>query len=398
MRVLQLPLHRTIQAGWGSESEWAVHIALGVARSQGSQLTALVGYADSLTRDRLEKHLAVVNLGVPPGYNLRSSIAFYSGIVLKGVDLLDSVRPEVVHHVFPMGFGEGFNPLLSRSLAVPYVVGPLLFPVPPSPDSSKSLEGLRAWKQGRRFPGLQRLPSYPLSRLQRRTLLGASHVLVDSGETRRIYVSRYPELKSKPFTIVPGGGVDPDFYRPAPLPDTERLIVGVLSYLRKVRNVDVLLKGVAQCGGRNVCVLVGGDGPELPALMRLAGELGIEDRVEFLGRVPRPETQSFYQRIHVLYDGIGGPHLAGASVQEAMMSGRAILASSLTHAEPKLLPYGYDVPVGNPAHVAWALTSLLEDPSTWADMAKRAHEVAISSLSDSAITKKILDVYHKVAM
>ncbi|HZO62008.1 MAG TPA: glycosyltransferase family 4 protein [Gaiellaceae bacterium] len=51
------------------------------------------------------------------------------------------------------------------------------------------------------------------------------------------------------------------------------------------KSLDVALRAVARCDG--VALVVAGDGPEGPVLEALAAELGIGDRVRFLGARPR---------------------------------------------------------------------------------------------------------------
>src|SRR5262249_11808254 len=61
-------------------------------------------------------------------------------------------------------------------------------------------------------------------------------------------------------------------------------VVGAVGRLVPTKRFDVLVRAVAQLPG--VTLLLAGDGPERPALQRLAGEAGIADRVVFAGALP----------------------------------------------------------------------------------------------------------------
>jgi glycosyltransferase involved in cell wall biosynthesis len=73
------------------------------------------------------------------------------------------------------------------------------------------------------------------------------------------------------------------------------------------KGFDVLLKAFAEIAhapegsgegkrlpGLDVDLIIAGDGPELPGLKSLAGELGVGERVVFPGRADRPQTVSYF--------------------------------------------------------------------------------------------------------
>lgn len=65
-----------------------------------------------------------------------------------------------------------------------------------------------------------------------------------------------------------------------------------LSRLVKRKGADILLRAIAATKGTTL--VVGGTGPEGPALARLAGELEIDDRVIFAGLVPDERLPEYY--------------------------------------------------------------------------------------------------------
>src|SRR5690606_6806180 len=69
-------------------------------------------------------------------------------------------------------------------------------------------------------------------------------------------------------------------------------VVGVLSRLVPAKGVDVFLEALKRLVERDVPVRarIAGDGSERAALQRLARELGLSNRVEFLGWVKERDT------------------------------------------------------------------------------------------------------------
>jgi glycosyltransferase involved in cell wall biosynthesis len=72
-----------------------------------------------------------------------------------------------------------------------------------------------------------------------------------------------------------------------------RLVLFV-SRLAREKNVSVLLRAVADANDPSLTLVIAGDGPERAELERLAIELGVGDRVVFLGVVTRDELPDLY--------------------------------------------------------------------------------------------------------
>lgn len=86
-------------------------------------------------------------------------------------------------------------------------------------------------------------------------------------------------------------------------------------------NLDLLLRAVAFLDGRGeVRLTVAGDGPALPSLRSLAGELGLGERVRFLGRVTHEEIPRLLGD-HNLYTTVVETDGSSASLLEAMVAG-----------------------------------------------------------------------------
>ncbi len=102
-------------------------------------------------------------------------------------------------------------------------------------------------------------------------------------------------------TVIPQFGVDPNIFAPAPdgQPMAGLFRIGYAGGLILEKGVDLLLRACAGLGGSWQLSLVG-SGPEEARLARLAQELGIQERVRFLGRLPSHAMPDFYRTLDVL--------------------------------------------------------------------------------------------------
>jgi glycosyltransferase involved in cell wall biosynthesis len=115
-----------------------------------------------------------------------------------------------------------------------------------------------------------------------------------------------------------------------------RLVVGkgVPHLLHAAKLLDTRMGGRGQFD-----ILLLGDGPERPGYERLARELGIQNRVHFLGYVPPDQVWHYYQQAHVFV--LPTLHeIWGAVVPEAMSMGLPVLVSNRAGSVPDLIREG----------------------------------------------------------
>ncbi|RJP71112.1 MAG: glycosyltransferase [Candidatus Abyssobacteria bacterium SURF_17] len=107
------------------------------------------------------------------------------------------------------------------------------------------------------------------------------------------------------ISVIPNG-VDTAEFMPVPrdvqlaesLACGQRTIVGYISSLRKLEGIKYLVQAmrkVDEC----ICAVIVGDGSERESLERYARDLGVQDRIKFVGSVPHAGIARYYSIIDI---------------------------------------------------------------------------------------------------
>lgn len=246
----------------------------------------------------------------------------------------------------------------------------------------------------------QLVPDYPVdrsNRLQLRLLsLGVGRYIAVSHDIARTLVSRFgfaPERVSVIHNSVALERFDltPDaMLRSALAGGRDIPIVLTCARLDAQKGLDVLLRAVPSVPDARF--VLAGEGPERAALQRLAAELGIAERVSFLGArrdVPELLAACDVVALPSRYEG------SSLSVLEAMAAGRALLTSAIpgtrelvSDGDTALLVAPDDV-----AAVAAGLGRLLGEPDLRAALGARARERAAAEFSTRTMGERVAAVY-----
>jgi glycogen(starch) synthase len=203
----------------------------------------------------------------------------------------------------------------------------------------------------------------------------ASYVTACSQQTLAEAEEFFGKSLAGKASVIRNGVRCSDFAGVQPWPHPRPYILGIGRQVAQ-KGFDVLIRALAQLPDGGDLVLAG-DGPEQPALRRLAEELGIAARVIFTGRVNRARTAALFAgcALFVLpsrYEPFGIVNL------EAMASGKAVIATRVGGV-PEIVRHGetgWLVPREDPAELGAAIAQLLADAPLRQRLERAGREVA----------------------
>lgn len=193
------------------------------------------------------------------------------------------------------------------------------------------------------------------------------------------------------YRVVPN--VIPGLGRPLPASGDPRQFLVVADLVDKTKNVSGVLHALALVNsrGRNAALSIIGDGPDRGSLEDLTRTLHLEDRVEFLGRLPNTAVLD-----HMAHTGsaIINSNVETFSVVtgEALAQGKPVIATRCGGPEAFIQPAnGLLIPPRDPEALATAMEWLMDHGADY-DPATIRRSVAERS-SVAAVAQGFMDLY-----
>lgn len=206
-----------------------------------------------------------------------------------------------------------------------------------------------------------------------RTVAAADRLVVPSGFLQEVFselghaadvVGNPADLRAFPFSPRPAG---------APVVLSCRNLEPVYDVATSLRAFAELHRTVPQAR-----LLVAGDGSLRRDLETLAGALGLEEAVSFLGNVPSTQMPGLLARAHVLINSTRADNLPG-SILEAFAAGVPVVSTD-AGGIPWLVRHetnGLLAPVGDAAALACHLARVIDDPALARELAMHGRETAV---------------------
>ena len=203
---------------------------------------------------------------------------------------------------------------------------------------------------------------------RRLALSGPSEIVVPSRLLHRIATERW-RFSARRVHYVPNGvdcdrfarSPDPALLGPSP-PPPGAPIVGSVGGLRPEKNFARLVRAMADLPPElNAWLVLVGDGPERPALERLALSLGLEGRVLFTGSLSNPEAMLGHFDVFALSS---DTEQMPIGLLEAMAAGLPVAATDVGDVREMLAEANWPLVVAraDEAGLTAALAALLADP------------------------------------
>ncbi|VIO75038.1 glycosyltransferase [Bradyrhizobium ivorense] len=231
--------------------------------------------------------------------------------------------------------------------------------------------------------------------LMRRTLRRASAIIVSDPvlvETTPLLQEFAAKCHAVPF------GIDVAKYDRPAAPPTEvnargRLVLAC-GRLVPYKGFDVLVRAAHS---RNFEVWIVGEGREREHLEQLIRDYGLQDRVRLLGSIAESERVKLMRIADVfVLPSVTNAETFGLVQLEAMAAGRPVVNTALDTGVPHVARNGLEaitVPPGDPAALADAIETLINDPDRRRRMGQAARHRAVTKYSTTAFKDAIETVY-----
>jgi glycosyltransferase involved in cell wall biosynthesis len=163
------------------------------------------------------------------------------------------------------------------------------------------------------------------------------------------------------------------------------------------KGFDVLVEAMQRV---NACAFIGGDGPLRPTLEAQAEDLGLGDKIRFIGRIAEEDLAAYFHACDVFC--LPSTEIAEAFglVQiEAMACGRPVVCTQLHNGVNTANPHevtGLTVPARDPVALAQALNRLLGDGELRTQMGARGIERVHDVYSLSGMADNHLALYRRL--
>lgn len=232
--------------------------------------------------------------------------------------------------------------------------------------------------------------------VSRWTFRRAQRVIAVSQGIRNLLVTEYG-VSPERVTVIPNAVTPVDDEVKMPLDRSEGPTVGMVARLQPEKGVRVFLEAVPSIlASVPACrFVIVGDGPLRAELEGRARELGVQDRVCFLG------FQANARALVGKLDLLALPSLSEGTplvVLEAMAAGVPVVASRVGGI-PEQVRDGQEgllVPPGDPAALSKACIELLRDPVRAREMGEAGRRLASSHFGYEAMVGRIETVYRLV--
>jgi glycogen(starch) synthase len=140
-----------------------------------------------------------------------------------------------------------------------------------------------------------------------------------------------------------------------------------------------------------------GDGPERPALEKLAEEWKLRKQVHFLGRLPDSQVADILAQADLLVVPSLGGEVFGMVLAENMLRGVPILASDLGAFVEVLGDAGRTFKTGDPEDLARQIVQLLDDPAASQRLGVAAHQRVRDLFALRRMIERHAQIYRRLA-
>nr|BAL53463.1 glycosyl transferase family 1 [uncultured Chloroflexota bacterium] len=236
-----------------------------------------------------------------------------------------------------------------------------------------------------------------IQRICRRITLSLADVVI-CGNTAGSSLVRKWGYKRR-VEVMPQLGVDPDEFAPSMTRRSGPLRIGFTGRMVHQKGGDVLLRAfrLLMHRGLDAELLFLGTGPQKEAWQSLAAELGIAERIQWLGSVPHVQVPEMMAQMDVLVlpsrSAPDWQEQFGLVLAQAMMRGLPVIGSTCGAIPEVIGREDVIFPEGNEVALARILERILVDEGWRRELSQYGRERALCCYSFQALAEKLIQVY-----
>lgn len=247
------------------------------------------------------------------------------------------------------------------------------------------------------WQNIQRHYPPPFSWGERWSLNHVDHLLVGTDDAGQVWQDKG---YSGEMSVIPQFGIDPELFQPQGTIPDRPFAIGFIGRLVEEKGIHHLLEAASRLTVDWRLRLVGG-GPLRQSLEHQANELGVLDRVGFLGQIPSTDMPAQYQELDVLVlPSLTRPNWKeqfGRVLIEAMASGVPVIGSDSGAIPGVIGDAGLVFPEGDVNALHVALTQLIEDDDLRGKFKKQGRQHVIQNYTHQSVADATVEVYRKLA-
>lgn len=176
-------------------------------------------------------------------------------------------------------------------------------------------------------------------------------------------------------------------------------VVGFLGRHARYKGLNVLMQALAQLPG--VHAFLAGDGPERLPIERLSRDLGLGDRVHFLGKIDEAMKLRFLSAIDVFaFPSTEITEAFGVSQMEAMLCGVPVVATDLPTGVTDVALDGKTALLaipGDPESLRSCIARILRDPVLRSSLSDAGRRHILTNMAEDTVTEQACTIIEKAA-
>jgi len=244
------------------------------------------------------------------------------------------------------------------------------------------------------WQNIERQYPFPFSWIERYVLNHIDYAIMGTQSAADVWRAKG---YTKPYAVIPQFGVDTDLFKPLEPKPERPLQIGYIGRLVPEKGIDTLFHALDKLKNESWELHLVGGGTIKQALITLANELGISERVHFQDQVPSLEMPAHYQQLDVLVlpsrTKPNWKEQFGRVLVEAMASGVVVVGSDSGAIPGVIGEAGMVFPEDNASALKDCLLTLIKKPEHRHTLVEKGIKRVQAQFTQAQVANQMVDAY-----